>query len=218
MDITPFIQSTGNLNLIFVIKSFVAMFVIVDAFGLIPIFMTLLENYSERDRKAMIDMAIKVATISLIVLTLTGNIIFQILGISIDSFRIAGGIILLIISIEMLFGRRTKTSSGEIDEIDKVDIAVTPMAIPLLTGPGAITTGIVLMAEADTMTNVIILLLNIVLVFVISSIIFHRMYLVYRILGRTGVKVLTRIMGLLLAAISVQFVIDGIRGAFALGL
>ncbi|HIE34360.1 MAG TPA: NAAT family transporter, partial [Candidatus Altiarchaeales archaeon] len=186
MDITPFIQTLGNLNLIFVVKSFVAMFVIVDAFGLIPIFMTLLENYSEGDRKAMIDMAIKIATISLIVLTLTGNVIFQILGISIDSFRIAGGIILLIISIEMLFGRRTKTSSGEIDEIDKVDIAVTPMAIPLLTGPGAITTGIVLMAEADTMTNVIILLLNIVLVFVISSIIFHRMYLVYRILGRTG--------------------------------
>ncbi|RLI91553.1 MAG: MarC family protein [Candidatus Altiarchaeales archaeon] len=198
----------------FAVKSFVAIFVIVDAFGLVPIFVTLLEGYSERDRKAMIAMAVRVATFSLIVFTLIGNLIFHILGISINSFRIAGGIILLIISIEMLFGRRTKTGTGEIEELDKEDIAITPMAIPLMTGPGAITTGIVLMTEASTIVDIFILIINIFLVFCISSIIFSRMYLIYKFLGKTGTKVLTRIMGLLLAAISVQYVIDGIRGAF----
>jgi len=218
MDLNFILESFGPIDPIFTVKSFVALFVIVDAFGVVPIFISLLEDYREVDKQAMIKMAVRVATIALIVLTLAGNFIFQLLGIDIYSFRIAGGIILLIISIEMLFGRKTRTGSSEEIEIEKEEIAITPMAIPLLTGPGAITTGIVLFDEAGTVLNKIILIINILLVFWISYVIFSKLNLVYKALGRTGTKVVTRIMGLMLSAISVQFIISGISEAVKSGI
>ncbi|OYT42496.1 MAG: hypothetical protein B6U86_00100, partial [Candidatus Altiarchaeales archaeon ex4484_43] len=208
----------GPMDPTFTVKSFVALFVIVDAFGVVPIFISLLEGYKEADKRAIIKMAVQVATIALIILTLTGNLIFQLLGIDMYSFRIAAGIILLIISIEMLFGRKTRTGSSDKIEIEKEDIAITPMAIPLLTGPGAITTGIVLFDEAGTVLNRIILIINIILVFWISYIIFSKLNLVYRAMGRTGTRVVTRIMGLMLSAISVQFIISGISEVVRLGI
>ncbi len=119
----------------------------------------------------------------------------------------------MIISVEMLFGRKTRTGSSEDFEKEKEDIAITPMAIPLLTGPGAITTGIVLFDEAGNLLNRVILVFNILLVFWISYVILSKLNLVYGVLGRTGTKVVTRIMGLLLSAISVQFIISGISEA-----
>lgn len=218
MDLNFILESFGPIDPIFTVKSFVALFVIVDAFGVVPIFISLLEGYREVDKQAMIRMAVRVATIALIVLTLAGNLIFQLLGIDMYSFRIAGGIILLIISIEMLFGRKTRTGSSEEIEIEKEEIAITPMAIPLLTGPGAITTGIVLFDEAGTVLNKIILIVNILLVFWISYVIFSKLNLVYKALGRTGTKVVTRIMGMMLSAISVQFIISGISEVVKLGI
>ncbi|RLI92026.1 MAG: hypothetical protein DRO89_02895 [Candidatus Altiarchaeales archaeon] len=218
MDLSFILESVGPMDPTFTVKSFVALFVIVDAFGVVPIFISLLEDYKEADKQAIIKMAVQVATIALIILTLTGNLIFQLLGIDMYSFRIAAGIILLIISIEMLFGRKTRTGSSDKIEIEKEDIAITPMAIPLLTGPGAITTGIVLFDEAGTVLNRIILIINIILVFWISYVIFSKLNLVYRALGRTGTRVVTRIMGLMLSAISVQFIISGISEVVRLGI
>jgi len=218
MDLSFILESFGPMDPTFTVKSFVALFVIVDAFGVVPIFISLLEGYKEADKRAIIKMAVQVATIALIILTLTGNLIFQLLGIDMYSFRIAAGIILLIISIEMLFGRKTRTGSSDKIEIEKEDIAITPMAIPLLTGPGAITTGIVLFDEAGTVLNRIILIINIILVFWISYIIFSKLNLVYRAMGRTGTRVVTRIMGLMLSAISVQFIISGISEVVRLGI
>lgn len=218
MDLNLFIASLDLPDPTFAVKSFVALFVIVDTVGVVPIFISLLMNYREEDKQAMIRMAVRVATIALIVLTLAGNLIFQLLGIDMYSFRIAGGIILLIISIEMLFGRRTRTGTSDSLEVEKEDIAVTPMAIPLLAGPGAITTGIILFEEAGTVSNKIMLLINIFLVFLISYEVFKRLDVVYRALGRVGTKVVTRIMGLMLSAISVQFIISGISEAIRSGL
>jgi multiple antibiotic resistance protein len=218
MELDLILESVGPLDPIFMVKSFVALFVIVDAFGVVPIFISLLEGYREADKQAMIKMAVRVATIALIILTLAGKPIFQLLGIGMYSFRIAGGIILLIISIEMLFGRKTRTGSSEEFKIEKEDIAITPMAVPLLTGPGAITTGIVLFDEAGTVLNKLVLMVNILLVFWISYIIFSRLNLVYNVLGRTGTKVVTRIMGLMLSAISVQFIISGISEVVSSGI
>ncbi len=218
MELSFILESFGPIDPIFTVKSFVALFVIIDAFGVVPIFISLLEGYREEDKQAMIKMAVRVATITLIILTLTGNLIFQLLGIDMYSFRIAGGIILLIISIEMLFGRKTRTGSSEETEIEKEDIAITPMAIPLLTGPGAITTGIVLFDETGTVLNGIILIINILLVFWISYVIFSKLNLVYKVMGRTGTRVVTRIMGLMLSAISVQFIISGISEAVKSGI
>jgi multiple antibiotic resistance protein len=190
----------------------VAIFAIVDVLAVVPVFMSLLENYSEADKRAMIRMAIRVAFIVLMVLTITGDVIFGLLGISLYAFRIGGGIILLLIAIDMLFGRRTRGLSDQ-EKIDKEDIAIMPMAIPLLTGPGAITTGIILFTEAQDPINKLVLLINITLVFWISYEILKRLDAVYKALGHVGSKVVGRIMGLMLAAISVQFIIAGIAEA-----
>jgi len=211
------------MNPIFIIRSFVALFIIVDPIGNTPLFIPLLDRFRKRDRKVMVRMAVLIAAISLLIITITGEFIFQILGIDMYSFRIAGGILLLIISIEMLFGRKSRTSSSFSDSFSDsdedltlgktVDVAVTPLAIPLLTGPGAITTGIVLFDAAKNLLEKVVVLLDIVAVFILSYMILSRSNLVYKILGKTGTKVMVRIMGLMLSAIAVQFIISGISEA-----
>ncbi len=139
--------------------------------------------------------------------------IFELLDIKMYSFRIAGGILLLIISIEMLFGRKSRTEASEDIEEEKENISITPLAIPLLTGPGAITTGIVLFDNAENDINKIFLMINIVLIFLISYFILSKSNLIFRILGKTGTRVITRVMGLMLSAIAIQFILTGISEA-----
>lgn len=197
----------------FIIKSFIALFIIVDPVGIVPVFISLLGRFKETERQAMIRRSVIIAGITLLVLTLLGNVIFSILGVSMYSFRIAGGILLLIISVEMLFGRRTKTGISDNLEMEKDDVVIMPMAIPLLTGPGAITTGIMLFDTAGEMLNRIFLIIDIILVFLVSYWILSRLDYIYRILGPTGTRVVIRIMGLMLSAIAVQFVISGVAEA-----
>ncbi len=197
----------------FIIKSFIALFIIVDPVGIVPVFISLLGRFKETERQAMIRRSVIIAGITLLVLTLVGNVIFSILGVSMYSFRIAGGILLLIISVEMLFGRRTKTGISDNLEMEKDDVVIMPMAIPLLTGPGAITTGIMLFDTAGGMLNRIFLIIDIILVFFVSYWILSRLDYIYKILGPTGTRVVIRIMGLMLSAIAVQFVISGVAEA-----
>jgi multiple antibiotic resistance protein len=204
-------------NVTFFIQSFVAFFVIIDAIGNVPIFISLLEPFKEQDRKIVIKRAILIALLTLLVVTFTGNIIFGLLNIKMYSFNIAGGILLMIISIEMLFGRKTLTEkSGDMEE-KKHDLTVTPLAIPLLTGPGAFTTGIVLFHTADTMANPTIkkalLIASILLAFLVSYWVLSKSHVVFKRLGKTGTKVVIRVMGLLLLSLAVQFIINGISEA-----
>jgi multiple antibiotic resistance protein len=180
----------------------------------VPLFMAILANFKKSNRKKMVKKAIIIAAIVLIIFTLAGNIIFRLLSIEMYSFRIAGGLLLFIISIEMLFGRRphTKSSAEEEEEaLIKEDVVVTPLAVPLLTGPGAITIGIVLFHAANGTINKTLLFLDIGLVFLISYFILSRSEKAFEILGKTGTMVIVRIMGLLLAAIAVQFVLTGVK-------
>ena len=204
-----------NMDYTFVVQSFVALFLIVDPIANVPIFISLLERFKESERRLMIKKSVIVATIVLLVFTLMGNLIFQFLGIGMYSFRIAGGLLLLIISIEMLFGRksRTETTSEELTLKEREDITITPLAVPLLTGPGAITAGIVLFNLAKTPLMTLMLIVDILLVFLISYVILINSDFLYRIFGETGTRVITRIMGLLLSAIAVQFMITGISEA-----
>lgn len=204
------------MDINYAIYSFIALFIIVDPVVNVPIFMSILENFKVENRTAMVRKAVAIAAAVLIVFTLLGNYIFKFLGIEMYSFRIAGGILLFVISLEMLFGRRTKTESSAEEEDEaraRDDIAITPMAVPLLTGPGAITTGIVLFNSAKTLANEIILIADILLVFLISYVILTKSDRIFKILGYTGTRVIVRIMGLLLSAIAVQFVITGIEEA-----
>jgi multiple antibiotic resistance protein len=204
------------MDLNFALSSFITLFIIVDPIVNVPLFMAILANFKKSDRKKMVKKATIIAAIVLIIFTLAGDTIFRLLSIEMYSFRIAGGLLLFIISIEMLFGRRphTKSSAEEEEEaLIKEDVVVTPLAVPLLTGPGAITTGIVLFHSANGTTNKIFLFLDIGLVFLISYFILSRSEKAFEILGKTGTMVIVRIMGLLLAAIAVQFVITGVEGA-----
>jgi multiple antibiotic resistance protein len=204
------------MDLNFFVYSFTALFIIVNPITSVPIFVSIMERFEKQDRKDMAKKAAIIAALTLISMTFTGNIIFRYMGIEMYSFRIAGGILLFIISIEMLFGKRSRTKSSAMEEDEaqyREDVVVTPLAIPLLTGPGAITTGIVLFNSAGGPGGQILLLLSIVLVFLVSYIIISKSEQVFETLGYTGTRVIVRIMGLLLAAIAVQFIITGIGEA-----
>jgi multiple antibiotic resistance protein len=197
-------------NVTFFIQSFVAFFVIIDAIGNVPIFIGLLEGFSGEDKKQIIKKATLIALLTLLIVTFSGNWIFFLLSIKMYSFKVAGGILLLIISIEMLFGKKSRTEASEDIEEKKHDLTVTPLAIPLLTGPGALTTGIVLFDNAGgEIKKLAALVLSILLSFLISYYILIKAPKIFRYLGKTGTKVVVRIMGLLLLSIAVQFIING---------
>ena len=161
-------------TLSFFVRSFVSLFVIVNAIGNAPVFSTLLQRFEEGERKTIIKKAVLVGCVSLLIVTVTGNLFFRLLGIELYSFRIAGGILLAIVSIEMLYGRKTRTQSSADEEqyyAERDEISVLPLGIPLLTGPGTLTTGIVLFDTAGTLLNRVVLFLTIVIVFFISYVI-----------------------------------------------
>jgi multiple antibiotic resistance protein len=151
----------------------------------------------------------------LIAFALFGTLIFRIFGITIEAFRIAGGLILWVVAMDMLHGeRRTQESGSEIAEgALKDDVAVTPLAMPMLAGPGSISTIMVLAAQARTIPEKLVVHGSIVVTALVSWIVLRVGERVVLKMGQTGIRVMTRIMGLLLAAIAVQFVITGARDA-----
>lgn len=200
-------------DLMFFFQSFVAVFVILDAVGNVPIFISLLDKFDEADKASMIKRACVIAFFTLIAVTFTGNTIFNFLSISVYSLRIAGGILLGIISVEMLFGRKSRTETSEDIQEKKDDLTITPLAIPLLTGPGAMTTGIVLFNSATSILQKILLIVAITAAFILSYLILSQSRRIYRALGKTGTKVVVRVMGLILLSMAVQFVISGVSDA-----
>jgi multiple antibiotic resistance protein len=210
---------SASNSVAFFFHSFISLFVIVNAIGNVPLFVALLDRFPEAEKRIMMKRAVVIAAATLIVVTVTGNLLFRLMGVELYSFRIAGGILIMIISIEMLLGHRTGTQSSETEEMQSSemdDVTIVPLAIPLLTGPGALTTGIVLFQTAGHIFNKILLLGTIALVFVISYIILVKARPILAFLGQTGTRVARRIMGLMLLSIAVQFIIKGIFDAFHL--
>ena len=192
------------------VTAFVSLFLIVDAIGNVPLFEGMLHGLVHRDRVRLITLSVFIALITLVVFTYVGLAIFSFFNVKLYSFKIAGGILLLIIALQMLFGIRQKLSTKEEgDLVKRTDIAIVPMGIPLQTGPGAITTGILLSTRAATVTDQAVLLFSILLVFLVSYLLYIKSEYIFKIMGETGTKVITRIMGLILAAIAVQFIMDG---------
>lgn len=200
------------MNWGFVFYCFITFFLIIDAVANIPIFGGLLSGKPEKKRKKIVRQALLIAAIVLGVLTVAGKPFFSSLGVEMYSFRIAGGILLFIISLEMLFGKHTRTEYSEEEnrrakELD--DVTVTPMAIPLLTGPGAITTGIVLFDSANPADKPLVLV-GLFFAFLASWIVLELGERVFEKIGPIAVKVVVRVMGLVLAGIAVQFVFNGL--------
>jgi multiple antibiotic resistance protein len=157
-------------------------------------------------------------TILLVIFAATGNFIFQMFGITLPAFRTAGGLILWLVAMDMLRGeRRTQEGREEVMEGQtKEDVALTPLAVPMLAGPGAISTVIVLSSQARGLVETLIVYAAVVTTGVVTYIVLQLGEPLFAQLGKTGIRVMTRIMGLILAAIAVQFVLSGIKEAFGL--
>ncbi|MFQ6051420.1 MAG: MarC family protein [Candidatus Hydrothermarchaeota archaeon] len=197
----------------FALYSFIALFIIIDPIANIPAFIAVLDHLSEEEQIKTIRKSILIAALILILFTVVGRTLFEALNIEMYSFKIACGILVLIISIEMLFGK-TSMTKGTSEEYEEEDvIAVTPLAIPFLSGPGAITTAIVLFDLAGSLLDKILVLGEIILVFLLSYLILSRSKIFYKVLGKSGTKALVRIMGLVLASIAVQFILIGVSEA-----
>jgi multiple antibiotic resistance protein len=189
-------------------QSAVLLFSILDPIGTVPIFLALTGNQPGQ-RKAIVKNALLLAAVILYVFAYVGWVIFQALGITINDFRIAGGIVLFVVAYDHLSGREgTKTSA------DVRDIAAFPLATPLLAGPGAISTVIIL---ANPPYGPVLVFLVITLNVLISYVILARSEWILRILGNSGSRALTRITALLIAALAVSFVRQGILNIIASG-
>lgn len=194
----------------FLITSFVTLFVIVDPIGLTPLFAAMTQDMKIKLQRQIATRAIIVAFFILVAFALFGDAILSFAGISMPAFRIAGGILLFITALDMLFERRTKRREGQKDEELRDDPSVFPLAIPLIAGPGSIAT-VILLAGNTNVENSLIWTFGVIAA-VLSSVfaMFLTAPLIQRALGKTGINVTTRLLGMLLAALAVQFVIDGI--------
>ncbi|WP_428515969.1 MarC family protein [Roseovarius sp.] len=197
----------------FLITAWVALFVIIDPIGMTPLFVALTQGDSPARRRAIALRACVAGALILIVFASFGESVLEFVGISMPAFRIAGGLLLFLTALDMLFERRTKRRKDQADEEDdRDDPSIYPLAIPLIGGPGAITTVILLAGQQpgiEGLAWVIGVMLSVVtLVFLL----FLTAGLLERALGRTGINVITRLLGMLLAALAVQFVLDGLKG------
>lgn len=201
----------------FLISAFVTLFVVIDPIGLTPIFIALTAGMTAAQRRAIAIRATVIAAGLLFLFAFLGEQVLGFIGISMPAFRIAGGILLFLTALDMLFERRTKRREDKADVDDLPDPSVFPIAIPLIAGPGAIASIILLVGQADGPVGMASVLGVMVAVLIIVFLLFLSAPVIERALGKTGIVVVTRLLGMLLAALSVQFVLDGIRG-FGLAL
>jgi len=199
------------------VKFFVLLFVVVEPVTLVPVFAGLTEGASEAYKRKMSFKAVSVSGIVMTLFALAGAWFLRMMDISMDAFRIAGGIMLFLISLEMVFAREsgTKTTHEEKTEVQqRADISVFPLAFPFISGPGALAT--VLLTFGTLKPDWVLtlgLLAVIALVLLITLVALLLTPLVNRVMGVTGAHVVSRLAGVVLAALAVQFMIDGLKGA-----
>lgn len=207
----------------FLITSFATLFVIIDPIGLLPIFIALTPGMSAKQRRSIAFRACIIAFFILALFAFFGEAVLGFIGISMPAFRIAGGALLFLTALDMLFERRTKRredqahesahdSAQESEEYDSSDDpSVFPLAIPLLAGPGSIATVILLGGQTPGIQGTF-LVLGVALAVILSAVLlFLAGGILERALGKVGITVVTRLLGMLLAALSIQFILDGLK-------
>ncbi|WP_372800289.1 MarC family protein [Lutibacter sp.] len=198
----------------FALLAFTAFFTIINPLGTMPIFMTMTSSLSKQHRKQTAKKATIVAFFTIIAFAFSGQILFNFFGISVNSFRVVGGIIFFMMGWDMLQARlgNIKHTKDE-DKIDAYveDISITPLAIPMICGPGAITNAIILMEDAVNITQKIALVLVIAIVLLITYLVLIGASKITERLGSTGNKVMMRLMGLIVMVIAVEFFFSGLK-------
>lgn len=207
---------SGGLS--FFTVCFPSMFSIVDPIGVVPIYLALAGAEPRTEQRRTAARATLTATIVLSLFAATGTAIFHFFGITIPAFKVAGGILLFSMALEMMRAHPSPVKSTPEETTDaqaKDDVAIIPIGIPLLSGPGAIATAIMWSSRAQQPGEKVALFISILLVSGITLITLLSAGRVVRLFGKTGINVVSRIMGLILAATAAQFVIDGWRGAMS---
>ena len=198
----------------FALLCFTSLLAIINPLSAAPMYLALTNGYAAEHRRRTLRSAIVTAFLVLLVFALLGGTIFQIFGITIDAFRIAGGIIFFGIGMDMLQAKRSRGKATEEEEREattKEEVGITPLGVPMITGPGAITTVMVLMTQATSGPRVAVVFGAVVVVLTICWIVLTAAPRLMVFFGQTGLNVMTRIMGLLVTVIGVQFIIDGAR-------
>lgn len=200
------------------LKFFVTFLVVVEPVSVIPIFIALTEGVTEQERRRMARKGILIAGAILLVFSLGGGPFLRLMNISIDAFRIFGGLLLFLIALEMTFARPSGTRTSDPEEAEgrqKADISVFPLAFPFIAGPGALATILLAFGPAAGDPALYLGLIGcVVVVLVLCLLTLYAASPLMRIMGVTGANVVNRLFGVVLGALSVQFVIDGVRAAF----
>jgi multiple antibiotic resistance protein len=190
---------------------------IVDPFAALPIFLALTGGLDSASRARTVRVATLTCFTVLAVFGVAGTFIFSFFGITIPAFKIAGGILLFGVGLEMMRGKQSETKANKEEKAEaeaKQDIAIIPMGLPLLAGPGAIATVMVLVGKAKTWDERFGVYTAIIAVSLLTFVVLRSAEMVARVLGKTGINLIGRIMGLILAATAIQFVLDGVHEAF----
>ena len=200
--------------LTFGLVAFSAIFFVVDPFAVLPIFLAMTANESPQQKRGTAMRAAITTGITLTVFAAAGTLIFRFFGITLGAFKIAGGILLFLVALDMMQARQSRTRSTPEEEqegIQKADVAIIPLAIPLLSGPGSIATVMVLMSRHPGFIYTIPVFVSIFLTAIITRLMLRGADWLEQRLSKTFMNVVVRVMGLILAAISVEFVIAGIK-------
>jgi multiple antibiotic resistance protein len=201
----------------FAIRTFITLFVVVDPVGLGPLFLALAGNRKPAERHRLAVRAVVVAAGVLLLFALGGSALLGSLHVSLDAFRVAGGILLFRLAVDMVLAQvERETEEEEAEARSRRDISVFPLAIPLIAGPGALTSAVILAGEARAFPFGLVLVLGIGAA--VLGLVYLGIVVAERtagLMGQTGVNVVTRVFGIILAALAVQYVADGIRGFLA---
>ena len=199
------------------ITAYTALFIIIDPLGLAPLFVALTQGMTPAQRRSVAFRSIAIAAVLMMIFLFAGQAVLDFLGISLPAFQIAGGVLLFLTALEILFQKRQSrrednAQEGQSENIE--DPSVFPLAMPLIVGPGAIATLILLTSKAQSFAEYAAIGGVTLAVLAITFLAFMTAGPIERILGKTGLNILTRVLGMLLAALATQFIVDGIRQSF----
>ncbi len=185
---------------------------LINPLATMPVFLTMTTDMDNSHRSVIARKSTLIATVAILFFAVAGKVLFQFFGISVNSLRIAGGIIMLFIGMDMLQARLTRSKVDPSDiKVYESDISITPLAIPMICGPGVITNAMVLWSSADAIEKKIVMLTAILAVMTISLIVFTFASKIVQFLGETGNKVMMRLMGLIVMVIAVEFFFAGLK-------
>lgn len=196
----------------FGLLAFTSLFTLINPLGTMPVFMAMTSELSVDERNRTARKASVVAFFTIIAFALTGQLLFNFFGISVNSFRVVGGVIFFIMGMDMLQARlsQVKIRDNEVKSYVS-DISITPLAIPMICGPGAITSVIVLMEDANTLPKKLVLFASVFLIILLTWVILYSSSKLIKLLGQTGINVMMRIMGLIVMVIAVEFFFSGLK-------